>query len=191
MSSIKENNELRNRNQQRSNSGSTPATATSATQAFKRKQGNNNNNSNNTREEEVAKRTKRRPTKVGLNDTLRRIRHLIVEGRSNSEIQDILQLEERTFYRYMAKIYEIDRALFAEQEKKILITEAGIFKDRLLRSYRWFIAIADNENMKAEIRMEAQNAALQVALAVLKSELEGPKFIRKQGPVDNIFDHIC
>jgi hypothetical protein len=38
MSSIKENNELRNRNQQRSNSGSTPATATSATQAFKRKQ---------------------------------------------------------------------------------------------------------------------------------------------------------
>jgi hypothetical protein len=75
---------------------------------------------NNTREEEEgAKRTKkRRPTKVGVNDTLRRIRHLMIEGRSNLEIQNILQLEERTFYRYMAKIHQIDQVLFAEQEKK-------------------------------------------------------------------------
>lgn len=132
MSSIIENNKLKNRNQRRSNPGSTKtpiATQTSATQTLKK--GEDNNNNNNTRQEdEGAKRTKRRPTKVGLNDTLRRIRHLIVEGRSNSEIQNILQLEERTFYRYMAKIYEIDQTLFAEQEKKTLITEIGILKDR-------------------------------------------------------------
>jgi hypothetical protein len=187
MSSIKENNELRNRNQQRSNSGSTPATATSATQAFKRKQGNNNNNSNNTREEEVAKRTKRRPTKVGLNDTLRRIRHLIVEGRSNSEIQDILQLEERTFYRYMAKIYEIDQAFFIEQQKKKITTEISIFKDRMLKSYRWLIAIADNENIKAETRLEVQQFALEVAVSMLKLELVGPELIRKEVGVEKIF----
>jgi hypothetical protein len=186
MSSIKENNELRNRNQQRSNSGSTPATATSATQAFKRKQGNNNNNSNNTREE-VAKRTKRRPTKVGLNDTLRRIRHLIVEGRSNSEIQDILQLEERTFYRYMAKIYEIDQAFFIEQQKKKITTEISIFKDRMLKSYRWLIAIADNENIKAETRLEVQQFALEVAVSMLKLELVGPELIRKEVGVEKIF----
>jgi hypothetical protein len=185
MSSIKENNELRNRNQQRSNSGSTPATATSATQAFKRKQGNNNNNSNNTRE--VAKRTKRRPTKVGLNDTLRRIRHLIVEGRSNSEIQDILQLEERTFYRYMAKIYEIDQAFFIEQQKKKISTEISIFKDRMLKSYRWLIAIADNENIKAETRLEVQQFALEVAVSMLKLELVGPELIRKEVGVEKIF----
>jgi hypothetical protein len=184
MSSIKENNELRNRNQQRSNSGSTPATATSATQAFKRKQGNNNNN---TREEEVAKRTKRRPTKVGLNDTLRRIRHLIVEGRSNSEIQDILQLEERTFYRYMAKIYEIDQAFFIEQQKKKITTEISIFKDRMLKSYRWLIAIADNENIKAETRLEVQQFALEVTVSMLKLELVGPELIRKEVGVEKIF----
>jgi DNA-binding CsgD family transcriptional regulator len=120
MSSIIENNNKpKNRNEQRSNSGSTltTETATSATQSLKKGQGNDNN----TREEEKeeAKTTKKRsPTKVGLNDTLRRIRHLIVEGRSNLEIQEILQLEERTFYRYMAKIHQIDQALFAEQEKK-------------------------------------------------------------------------
>lgn len=185
MSSTKENNKQKNRSHQGpSSSSASTTTATSTAQTLNRKLVDNNS-----RREQEAKRTKRRPTKVGLNDTLRRIRHLIVEGRSNSEIQDILQLNERTFYRYMAKIYEIDQALFAEQEKKILVTEAGIFKDRLLRSYRWFMAIADNENMKPEIRMQAQDTALQVAVAMLKSELEGPRVIRKQGSLKNILDN--
>jgi DNA-binding CsgD family transcriptional regulator len=170
MSSIKENNKLRNRNQQHTNSGSTLTTSTSTNQILKREQGN----VNNTREEATAKRTKRRTTKVGLNDTLRRIRQLMVEGRSNSEIQDILQLEERTFYRYMAKIYEIDQALFAEQEKKTIKTEMSILKDRLLKSYRWCIAMADNENIKEDTRMQAQNLALEVAAAVLRLEQTGP-----------------
>jgi hypothetical protein len=170
MSSIKENNKLGNRNQQHTNSGSTLTTSTSTNQILKREQGNNNN----TIEEATAKRTKSRTTKVGLNDTLRRIRQLMVEGRSNSEIQDILQLEERTFYRYMAKIYEIDQALFAEQEKKKINTEMSILKDRLLKSYRWCTAMADNENIKEDTRMQAQNLALEVAAAVLRLELKGP-----------------
>jgi hypothetical protein len=185
MSSTIENNKLKNRNQVQSNSGSTLTTsrATSASQTLKREQGNNNS----TKEEEAGKRTKRRPTKVGLNDTLRRIRHLIVEGRSNLEIQNILQLEERTFYRYMAKIYEIDQALFVEQEKKTLVTEFGTVKDRMLKSYRWFIAIADNENIKIDTRVQAQSYALEVVVAVLRLELEGPKLIRRQGSVDKIY----
>ena len=170
MSSTKENNKLGNRNQQHSNSGSKLTTSTSTNQTLKREQGNNNN----TREEATAKRTKRRTTKVGLNDTLRRIRQLMVEGRSNSEIQEILQLEERTFYRYMAKIYEIDQVLFAEQEKKTIKTEMSILKDRLLKSYRWCIAMADNENIKEDTRMQAQNLALEVAAAVLRLEALGP-----------------
>jgi hypothetical protein len=190
MSSIIENNKLENRNQQRSNSGSTPTTATtSATQTLKKGQGNKN-----TRQEEgegEGPRTKRRPTKVGLNDTLRRIRYLMVEGRSNLEIQNILQLEERTFYRYMAKIHQIDQALFAEQEKKTITTEIGILKDRWLKSYRWYIAMADNENMKADIRMEAQRIAVDIAIALLKLEREGPRIIEQGGRrlVDKLYQN--
>ena len=82
MSSTIEKNKLKNPNQQSSNSGSTipkPTATTRATQTLKNVQ-----EKNNTREEEEgAKGTKkRRPTKVGLNDTLRRIRHLMIEGRS-------------------------------------------------------------------------------------------------------------
>lgn len=181
MSSTIEKNKLKNSNQQSSNSDSIlpKATATiGANQTLKKGQ-----DKNNTREEEEsAKRTKkRRPTKVGLNDTLRRIRHLMIEGRSNLEIQNILQLEERTFYRYMAKIHQIDQVLFVEQERKIMITEVGILKDRWLKAYRWYVAMADNENMKADIRMEAQLNAVDMALALLKAESEGPKVIEQGG----------
>ncbi len=189
MSSTIEKNKLKNDNnhqQQQSNSGSTLTKATgttNATQTFKKRQEGNNNN---TREEQgeqggPTRRTKRRPTKVGLNDTLRDIRHLMVEGRSNLEIQNILQLEERTFYRYLAKIHQIDQVLFAEQEKKTLTTEIGILKDRWLKSYRWYIAMADNENMKADIRMQAQRVAVDIALALFEVEREGPRTIEQGG----------
>ena len=173
------NNKPKNLIHQRSNSDPRPtptAATTSLTQPLKKGQ------VNNTREEEgePTKTTKkRRLTKVALNDTLRRIRHLIVEGRSNLEIQDILQLEQRTFYRYMAKIYEMDRVLFVEQEKKTLTTEFGIFKDRLLKSYRWYIAMADNENINVDIRMKAQRDAIEVAYTLLKLEMEGPRIIEE------------
>ena len=173
------NNKPKNLIHQRSNSDPRPtptAATTSLTQPLKKGQ------VNNTREEEAAatKTTKkRRLTKVALNDTLRRIRHLIVEGRSNLEIQDILQLEQRTFYRYMAKIYEMDRVLFVEQEKKTLTTEFGIFKDRLLKSYRWYIAMADNENINVDIRIKAQRDAIEVAYTLLKLEMEGSRIIEE------------
>jgi hypothetical protein len=187
MASTIENNKLKNGNQQRSNSGPTRApTATAINATLKKGQGNN---SNARKEEQETRRTKRRPTKVGLNDTLRRIRYLMVEGRSNLEIQNILQLEERTFYRYMAKIHEIDQALFAEQQKKTLTTEIAVFKDRLLKSYRWYIAMADNENIKTDIRMEAQRDALDVAHALVLSEREGPRVIEKGRLLEDLYDN--
>lgn len=81
----------------------------------------------------------------------------------------------------MTKIHQIDQVLSAEQEKKIMITEIGILKDRWLKAYRWNVAMADNENMKADIRMEAQLNAVDMALALLKAESEGPKVIEQGG----------
>ena len=142
-------------------------------------------------EEQTLKRkmTKRRPTKVALNDTLRRIRRLVVEGRTNLEIQSILQLDERTFYRYMAKIHETDQALFLEQEKESLASELGVFRDRLLKSYRWFIAMADNKQINPSIRMEAQRNAAEVAWALTMLKFEGPRIMQKPGILDNLYQN--
>jgi protease II len=113
----------------------------------------------------------------------------MIEGRSNLEIQNILQLEERTFYRYMAKIHQIDQALFTEQQKKTLATELSIFKDRLLKAYRWYIAMAENENIKADIRMEAQIDTIRLAHALLLSEREGPRIIEKGRLLESLYEN--
>ena len=127
------------------------------------------------------KPTKRRPTKVELNDTLRRMRQLITEGYNNVEIQDTLQLDERTFYRYMNRIHKMDQAIFEEQGKDAVATQIQAFNDRLLRGYRWLVAITENEKMHPRIRMEAQRGALDVAWALIKLKLEGPRFLQMQG----------
>ena len=71
--------------------------------------------------------------------------------------------------------------MFDEQEKKTITTDTGILKDRWLKSYRWYIAMADNENVKADIRMEAQRNAVDVAIALSELEREGPRIIEQGG----------
>jgi hypothetical protein len=61
-----------------------------------------------------------------------------------------------------------------------MTTEISVYNDRLLKSYRWFIAIADNENIKADTRMEAQREALKVAATLFELEQNGPKVIRNE-----------
>jgi hypothetical protein len=186
MPSIKENNKLNNRKQQSSNSGSTLTTPTDATQSLKREEGNNNNTRDEV--EVVVKRTKRRPTKLRLNDILRRIRHLIVEGRSNLEIQDILQLRAHLLHIHGENLSNRSSPVCRTREKT-LITEMSIFRDRLLKSYRWVVALADNENIKADTRLEVYQFALEVAVSVLKLELEGPRIIQREVRVEKIFAH--
>jgi DNA-binding CsgD family transcriptional regulator len=190
MASVAESNKPKNRKDRRPNSSdSLVAPSTKIGRDFTIQQDNKpTEEKEEEKDEEKRTRMKRnRPTKVGLNNTLRRIRHLIVEGRSNLEIQSILQLNERTFYRYMAKIHEIDHALFLEQEKESMASEISVFRDRLLKTYRWFVAMADNKEINPSTRMEAQRNAIEVAWALIILKFEGPSIIQKSGLLENLY----
>jgi ribulose bisphosphate carboxylase small subunit len=137
--------------------------------------------------EQTRTKRKKRSTKVGLNNILRQIRHLLTEGWTNLEIQEYLQLNERTFYWYMAKINEIDYALFLKQEKESLAAEIALFKDRLLQSYRWFRKMADNEKEIPSRRMEAQRNALEISFALVVLKHEGPMILQKRGWIKELY----
>ena len=79
----------------------------------------------------------------------RKIRHLLAEGYTNKEIIEILQIEERTFYRYMARIYRQDKAYFEKQDNKSIATEIRLAKERMLKSLRRFDAMAPDETLSA------------------------------------------
>jgi len=119
----------------------------------------------------------KRPSKIELSSTLRKIRHLLAEGCTNKEIIEMLQLEERTFYRYMARIYEQDKAYFEQQDNESIATEIRLAKDRMLKSLRRFDSMAADESLSAAERMEAERNRIEVVIHLAKIETEGPRIV--------------
>jgi glutamyl/glutaminyl-tRNA synthetase len=66
------------------------------------------------------------------------------------------QLEERTFYRYMKRIYEQDKAYIEKQDNESIATEIRLAKERTLKSLRRYDAIAADESLSAVQRREAE-----------------------------------
>jgi DNA-binding CsgD family transcriptional regulator len=118
-----------------------------------------------------------RPSKIQLAATLRKIRHLMAEGYTNREIIETLHLEERTFYRYMKRIFEQDKAYFEKQDNESIATEIRLAKERTLKSLRRYDAIAADESLSATERMEAERCKADIVIALVKIELEGPRIV--------------
>jgi DNA-binding CsgD family transcriptional regulator len=125
----------------------------------------------------IINRTSKRPSRIQLAATLRKIRHLLAEGYTNREIIEMLQLEERTFYRYMARIYEQDKAYFEKLDNETIATEIRLAKERTLKSLRRYDAIAADESLSAVERMEAERLRGDIVIALVKIEIEGPRIV--------------
>ena len=76
----------------------------------------------------------KRPSKIELAATLRKIRHLRAESYTNKEIMEMMLLEERTFYRHMKRIYEQDKAYYEKQDNESIAKEIRLAKERMLKS---------------------------------------------------------
>ena len=124
----------------------------------------------------VTNRSKR-PSNIQIAAILRKIRQLLAEGYTNKEIIEMLQLEERTFYRYMARIYAQDKAYFEKQDNESIATEIMVAKERTLKSLRRFDAIAADESLSAAERMEAERCRLDTVITLVRIETEGPRIV--------------
>jgi IS30 family transposase len=128
----------------------------------------------------------KRPSKIELASTLRKIRHLLAEGYTNKEIIEILQLQERTFYRYMKRIYEQDKAYYEKQDNESIATEIRLAKERTLKSLRRYDAIAADESLSAVERMQAERLRGDIVIALVKIEMEGPRIVH--GTLRRLYD---
>jgi hypothetical protein len=125
--------------------------------------------------------TKRTSAKIRRLRSITEIRHMVGNGRSYREIMDILDIPERSFYRYLSQAFEHDRELLAEQDKDKLALELSILHDRLTSAYRRLTLIASNENVSAKDRIDAEAASCEVALAITKLAFEGPIVLKDFG----------
>jgi glutamyl/glutaminyl-tRNA synthetase len=118
-----------------------------------------------------------RPSRMELAFTLRKIRHLLAEGYTNREIIEMMQLEERTFYRYMRRIYAQDKAYYEKQDNESIATEIRVAKERILKSLRRFDGMAADENLSPADRMEAEKCRVDIVVHLAKIEVEGPRIV--------------
>jgi hypothetical protein len=119
----------------------------------------------------------KRPSKIQLAATLRMIRHLLAEGYTNKEIIETMQLEERTFYRYMTRIYAQDKDYFEKLDNEAIATEIRLAKERTLKSLRRFDEIAADKSLSAAERIEAERCRGDIVIALAKIEIEGPRIV--------------
>jgi glutamyl/glutaminyl-tRNA synthetase len=100
----------------------------------------------------------------------------------------MMQLEERTFYRYMKRIYAQDKAYFEKQDNESIATEIRLAKERTLKSLRRYDTIAADESLSAAERMEAERCRGDIVIALAKIELEGPRIMYETSR--SLYDHL-
>jgi hypothetical protein len=98
---------------------------------------------------------------------------MMLDGATNTRIMTTLNLPQRTFYRYMDKIYQEDRIELAKKNRETLATHILFLRERLVQSIKNCQNIALDPKVSAKDRIEAERLKLEASIAITKLEVEG------------------
>jgi hypothetical protein len=116
---------------------------------------------------------KTRNTREQLTLKLSSIRSMMLDGATNTKIMSTLNIPQRTFYRYMDKIYQQKRIELAKKNKETLATHILLLRERMLQSIRNCQNIALDPKVSAKDRIQAERLKLETSIAIVKLEVEG------------------
>jgi DNA invertase Pin-like site-specific DNA recombinase len=72
---------------------------------------------------------KRLNNKVRRLEAMLEIRRLVVDGHSYDDIQQVLGLSKRTFYRYLNRVFEEDKRVLEKENYKEVMIQVVILRD--------------------------------------------------------------
>ena len=113
-----------------------------------------------------------RNTREQLTVKLTSIRNMMLDGATNTKIMSTLNIPQRTFYRYMDKIYQEDRIELAKKNRETLATHILLLRERLMQSIRNCQNIALDPKVSAKDRIQAERLKLETSIAIVKLEVE-------------------
>ena len=124
----------------------------------------NDNNSAINQSQTTTTTKKIRKTREQLTLKLTSIRNMMLDGATNTKIMSTLNIPQRTFYRYMDKIYQEDRIELAKKNKQTLATHILLLRERLMQSIKNCQNIALDPKVSAKDRIGAERLKLKQAL---------------------------
>jgi hypothetical protein len=116
---------------------------------------------------------KNRNTRQMLAVKLNSIRNMMLNGANNAEIMAAMNIPQRTFYRYMDKIYQEDRIELAKRNKETLATHLSLLRERLMQSIRNCQNMAQDPGVPAKARIDAERLKIDASIAIARLEREG------------------
>jgi ACT domain-containing protein len=129
--------------------------------------------------ESVVTRRKRR-TRQQVELQIEQIQNKISTGSStDKEIMQELGLKRANFYKYKAKIYKKSEAIQSKNSEKSLAFYQEMLNDRLTRIYRVLEEKVADKNTKARDVVKCALLARDVAINILRLEVEGLKVSRE------------
>jgi hypothetical protein len=92
-----------------------------------------------------------------------------------------LHIPHRTFYRYLAALFEDDRRLIAENvSDEEFLNQMAVARDRLLEQRRDLMEMARDPHIGAADRISAHHLAAEISAAVLRLYEGGPAILSQR-----------
>jgi hypothetical protein len=120
----------------------------------------------------------RRPTKALLERNLNEVYRLIIAGMTNRDIMHQLNLNGRTFRRYVKTIRDRNIADQLAKRQEYFLDDVKLAKDRLLFTRRQNLHIINDSETEPKDRIEALKLDAALTMTLLKLEYEGTTFLR-------------
>lgn len=112
------------------------------------------------------------------------IRRRVVNGDSYYDIQQELNLNRRTFYRYLQRVFEEDNRALKRTNGEEVLLQAAIAKERFNEIYQILKGIAtspqDYQNVTAEDRLAACHAMASLSQALIHLYQQAPAYVAAQ-----------
>jgi AraC-like DNA-binding protein len=104
------------------------------------------------------------------------IRSLLIAGYSYSDIIQQLQMEPRTFYRYLSAVFEDDRRLLIETiTNEEFLNQMAICRDRLLDDRRTLQEWMKDPGFSDKVA--AMSLSAEIAAGIFRMYCEGPGYL--------------
>jgi len=110
----------------------------------------------------------------------REIHRLITsEGLTNAQLCQRLNLPRRTLERYLHEIFSEDCEVLIRPTAEAIATETAKFQQQLMERRQAVLKIADDTSQPGEVRLQAEELAINMAFANLKLLALPPAFLER------------
>jgi DNA-binding CsgD family transcriptional regulator len=121
---------------------------------------------------------RRRPTKALLEHNLTEIYRLMIAGMTNHDIMHQLNLNGRTFRRYVKTIRDRIIADQLAKRQEYFLDDIKTAKERLLMAKRYNLRTINSEDASYAEKTEALKLDAAITMTLLKLEYEGTVYLR-------------